>query len=99
MSSFFGRAAIVSHTPVVSVVMAAYNAERFVAEALESVLEQTLGDFELLVVDDGSIDDTPDIVERHVRLDRRIRFFRLPRNLGTPHAKNTALQHARAPYV
>lgn len=93
------RPAIVSRTPTVSVVMAAYNAQPFVAEALESVLEQTLSDFELLVVDDASTDETPAIVERYARRDRRIRVFSLPRNAGTAHAKNAALQHARAPFV
>jgi len=91
--------AIFSHTPTVSVVMAAYNAQDFVAEAIESVLEQTLSDFELLVVDDASSDDTPAIIARYARRDRRIRILRLPRNGGTAHAKNAALQHVRAPLV
>ena len=93
------RPFIASPTPTVSVVMTAYNAQPFVAEALESVLEQTLTDFELLVVDDASTDDTPVIIERYASRDRRIRVFRLPRNMGTAHAKNTAIAHARAPFV
>jgi glycosyltransferase involved in cell wall biosynthesis len=91
--------AIVSHTPAVSVVIPTYNAQPYLAEALESVLGQTLADFELLVVDDASVDDTPAIIERYARRDRRIRVFRLPRNAGTAHARNVALQYARAPFV
>ncbi|MGE5320848.1 MAG: glycosyltransferase family 2 protein [Hyphomicrobiaceae bacterium] len=91
--------AITSRTPTVSVVMAAYNAQAYLAEALESVLGQTLRDFELLVVDDASTDGTPALIERYASRDHRIRVFRLPRNAGTAHAKNVALQHARAPYV
>src|SRR5512139_319928 len=87
------------HTPTVSVVMAAYNAEDFLAEAIESVLGQTLTDFELLVVDDASTDGSPAIVERYARVDRRIRAFRLARNGGTAQARNVALKQARAPFV
>lgn len=85
--------------PRVSVVMAAYNAQAFVAEAIESVLGQTLRDFELLVVDDASTDATPAIVERYARAHNRIRVLRLDWNGGTAHAKNLALEHARAPLV
>jgi glycosyltransferase involved in cell wall biosynthesis len=86
-------------TPTVSVVMAVYNAQDFLAEAIESVLDQTLRDFELLVVDDASTDGSPAIIERYARLDRRIRTFRLARNGGTAHARNVALEHAQAPFV
>lgn len=86
-------------TPTVSVVMAVYNAQDFLAEAIESVLDQTLRDFELLVVDDASTDGSPAIIERYARLDRRIRTFRLARNGGTAHARNVALAHAQAPFV
>lgn len=87
------------HTPAVSVVMAAYNAQAFVAEAIESLLDQTTRDFELLVVDDASSDGTSAIIERYARLDRRIRVFSLACNRGTAHAKNVALAHAQAPFV
>jgi glycosyltransferase involved in cell wall biosynthesis len=79
--------------------MAVYNAQDFLAEAIESVLDQTLADFELLVVDDASTDATPAIIERYARADGRIRVFRLDRNGGTAHAKNLALEHARATLV
>lgn len=87
------------HAPMVSVVMAAYNAEAFVAEAIESVLGQTLADLEFLIVDDASTDGTPAIVARYARADRRIRVFRLARNRGTAQARNAALAHARAPFI
>jgi glycosyltransferase involved in cell wall biosynthesis len=87
------------HTPTVSVVMAVYNAQDFLAEAIDSVLGQTLRDFELLVVDDASTDASPAIIERYARADRRIRAIRLARNGGTAHARNAGLEHARAPFV
>ncbi len=85
--------------PAVSVVMTAYNAEAWLAEALESVLAQTLADFELLFVDDGSTDATHAIAEGYARQDARIRVLRLARNGGVANAKNAALGLARAPLV
>lgn len=60
-------------TPLVSVVMPARDAERFLPEALASVRDQTLGDFELIAVDDGSRDCTREILERAAREDPRVR--------------------------
>ena len=65
-------------TPVVSVVMTAYNAGSWIEQAIRSILKQTLSDFELVIVDDGSTDDTVRIV-RSIN-DERIRFH------GRPHA-------------
>jgi glycosyltransferase involved in cell wall biosynthesis len=61
-------------TPVVSVLMPVYNAARYVAEAVESVLAQTFGDFELIVVDDGSTDRSLRILRRFERRDPRVRL-------------------------
>ncbi len=51
--------------PLITVVMPVYNCERFVAQAVESILDQTLADFELVIIDDGSIEKTPEILRRH----------------------------------
>lgn len=85
--------------PTVSVVMSAYNAEAYLAEALDSVLGQTLTDFELLLVDDGSTDDTSRIIERYACRDARIKAIHLERNGGVAHAKNIALALAQAPFI
>src|SRR5205823_128922 len=62
-----------SHTaaPEVAVLMTAYNAQHYLAEALDSILNQTFGDFELVVVDDGSTDKTLSILENYARRDPR----------------------------
>ncbi len=61
--------------PIVSIIIPAYNAEKYLAKAIESVLSQTLHDWELFVVNDGSIDDTEMIAERFVEFDQRIQYI------------------------
>jgi glycosyltransferase involved in cell wall biosynthesis len=62
--------------PLISVLMPAYNAERYVAETVESILNQTLRDFEFLIIDDGSTDRTPEILADYAGRDERIRLVR-----------------------
>jgi hypothetical protein len=80
--------------PLVSVITPTYNHERYIAECIESVLQQTFTDWEQIVVDDGSSDRTADIVEGY--RDPRIRYIRLPhRGLASlEETYNTALQTA-----
>jgi len=85
--------------PLVSVVMAAYNAGRFVEAALASLSAQTLPDLEVLVADDGSADDTAARVEGAARRDGRIRLLRMGRNGGQAAALNAAIDAARGRYL
>ncbi len=82
--------------PTVSVIMPAYNQARYLGEAVRSVLGQDFGDFELIVVDDGSTDDTPSVAEG-VR-DGRVRYIRQA-NRGLSGARNTGLRHASGALV
>ncbi len=82
--------------PKVSVIMPAYNAARFITLAVESVLAQTLSDWEMIIVDDGSTDDTPRILAGIS--DPRIRVIHQP-NGGEAAARNTALDLATGEYV
>ena len=84
--------------PTVSVVMPAYNEARFVETAITSVLRQTYDRFELIVVDDGSTDATPVILERLAAQDGRIRVLRQD-NRGVVGALNRGLAAATGPYV
>ena len=81
----------------VTVCIPAFQAARFVGEAVESVLAQTLADWEAVVVDDGSTDGTAEVVEGF--RDARIRLHRHSRNRGQAEAWNTAVRLARAPLV
>jgi teichuronic acid biosynthesis glycosyltransferase TuaG len=85
--------------PLVSVVTAAFNAERFLAEALASVQGQSFADWECLVVDDGSSDATAAVAERFAAEDPRIRLLRHASNRGTAAARNTALVAAGGRYI
>lgn len=88
-----------SDTPAVTVVMPVHNGERFVEAALRSIMTQTLRDIEILVIDDGSKDGTPAILERLAAEDDRIRVERFEVNRQVPGAVNHALGLARAPLV
>jgi hypothetical protein len=78
----------------VSVITPAWNAAAFLAETLDSVLGQTFTDWEMLVVDDGSSDETPQIVSSYVQRDARIRLLRQA-NAGPSAARNHAMREAR----
>lgn len=86
-------------SPRVSVVVPTYDAEGFVAAALRSLLDQTLTDWEAIVVDDASRDRTVDVVADFVRRDPRIRLERHEVNGGPAAARNTALAVARGTWV
>jgi glycosyltransferase involved in cell wall biosynthesis len=75
------------HAPRVSIIVPAYNAARFLGAAIESAFAQTLPDWEMLVVDDGSKDDTLSVAERYAALDPRVRVF-TQSNAGPSVARN-----------
>jgi hypothetical protein len=81
------------------VVVPVYNAERYLEEAIESVLGQTLKQLELVAVDDGSQDGSRAILERLAASDRRITIVANERNLGMSGARNRGWRAARAPYI
>lgn len=81
--------------PLVSVIMAAYNAEKYITESIQSVLEQTYTNWELVVVNDGSIDKTESKI--YAFDDPRIRYFSQI-NLGVSAARNTALRNIKGNY-
>src|SRR6185312_7739382 len=85
-------------SPVVSVVMPVFNTERYVARATESILGQSFGDFEFIIIDDGSTDGSRGILERYARQDGRIRLVSRA-NTGYAVALNEGLGMARGEFV
>ncbi|NVN89334.1 MAG: glycosyltransferase family 2 protein [Desulfuromonadales bacterium] len=83
----------------VSVCIPTFKYGRFIAETIESILCQTCTDFELLIIDDNSPDDTADIVSRYAQQDARIRFSVNPENLGMVKNWNYCLSQARGDYI
>src|SRR5438552_5575639 len=85
-------------TPAVTVLMPVYNADRFVAETVETILAQTFNDFEFLIIDDGSTDRSLEILQSYANRDPRIRLISRP-NTGYVVALNEGLELARGECV
>ena len=79
--------------------MPAYNAEGFIAESIQSVLDQTYAKWELLVVDDSSKDSTKNIVKRFSETDERIQLLENATNLGTHHTRNKGIKAAKGDFI
>lgn len=84
---------------LVSVIMAAYNHEKYIAEAIESVLNQTSPDLELVIVDDCSKDNSKEIIRAYQEKDGRVRAFFHPNNLGIARTANDALKATKGKYI
>lgn len=86
------------HTPLASILMPVYNQERFLGQSLASAQAQTLGDCEIVCIDDGSTDSSPALLRKAAEKDPRIRVIR-QKNAGVSAARNRALDEARGKYV
>src|SRR3989338_2866983 len=78
--------------PKVSVVIATYNRAHLVSEAIESVLQQTFSDFEMILVNDASCDGTQEVLEKWAQHDSRIRVFHFPKNSGPSLVRNFGIK-------
>ena len=85
--------------PLVSIVTPSYNSEKYIAETIASVQQQTVTDWELLIVDDASSDATVTKIKRLQAEDSRIKCFPLKENKGPAHARNLGIQKARGKYL
>jgi len=84
--------------PAISIGMPVYDGERYLEEALDSLLGQSCGDFNLVISDNASTDNTEAICREYAGRDRRIRYVRLERNIGGPRNWNHVVTLATAPY-
>lgn len=85
--------------PLITVVMPNYNGQRFVEQAIDSVLAQTYTNFELIVVDDCSTDASLQLVEKKAAGDSRIRVIAMDHNSGVANVRNTGIREAKGEYI
>ncbi|MCP8967838.1 glycosyltransferase family 2 protein [Ectobacillus ponti] len=85
--------------PKVSVAMSVYNGERYLAEAIESILNQTYSEFEFIICDDASNDRSVIIVEEYMKTDSRITLIRNEKNMGLAASLNRCIEVARGDYI
>lgn len=86
-------------SPKVSVLMSVLNGERYLSEAVDSILNQTFTDFEFIVIDDGSTDTTPDILAEYAHRDHRMVIIQNKQNIGLTRSLNKGLALARGEYI
>lgn len=84
---------------LVSIIMPCYNASRYIGDAIESVLSQTYTNWELLVTDDCSMDNSTEIVGHYSQLDVRIRLLKMKENEGAAKARNNSIRNAKGKYI
>lgn len=84
---------------LVSIITPSYNSSRFISQTIESVLNQTYQNWELLIIDDCSPDKANDIIEMYCKKDNRIKLIKLGQNVGPANARNDGIKQARGKYI
>ena len=90
---------MMENQPLVSVIMPSYNAERYIAESIESVLHQTYRNWELIITDDCSSDRTPEIVHSYCQQDQRISFVVAEQHSGIAQTRNQSIARAKGRFI
>lgn len=86
--------------PKISIIIPTYNSSRFINRTISSVLNQTYTDWELLIIDDNSTDNTVELVDKFIKQDQRIKLYKTPQNSGGPALpKNIGIENAKGEYV
>ncbi len=86
-------------SPKVSIIIPVYNVEIYIKDCIESLVNQTLRDIELIFVDDCGNDNSMAIVEKYAKKDNRIKIVRHTKNSGLSASRNTGIEHSSAPYI
>ena len=84
-------------TPKVSVLMSVYNGEKYLREAVESILHQTFIDFEFIIIDDGSTDSTNEVIRSY--RDQRIKLLESEKNIGLTKFLNKGIKYSTGEYI
>lgn len=84
---------------LVSIITPSYNCERFIAKTIESVLAQTYKNWEMIIIDDCSPDNSNKIIEEYIKKDNRIKLIKLKKNSGPAIARNRGIEEAKGRYI
>ncbi len=87
------------NTPKVSIITATFNREAFVREAIDSVLAQSFKNWEMVIIDDASTDNTERVIKKYIDGEARIKYFKNDKNLGIAKTRNRGLELARGEYI
>ncbi|MBU0707872.1 glycosyltransferase [Patescibacteria group bacterium] len=88
-----------SHHPKISVITSAYNDQKHISESIESILSQTEGNFEFIIIDDGSTDNSLEIIYKFKKRDSRIKLIRNKTNIGLTKSLNKGLEQSQGKYI
>lgn len=84
---------------IVSIITPCFNSEKYIAETIQSVLNQTFQNWEMIIIDDGSTDRTKEIITDFIKIDLRIQLFPLDKNSGAAKARNLGINQASGHYM
>lgn len=84
---------------LISIIMPAYNAKKYISDSIKSVLNQTYSNWELIVIDDCSTDDTSIIIKEYCKRDYRIKYIKQSKNSGAACARNKGIKEANGTYI
>ncbi len=91
---------MINNAPLVSVIIPTYNSGQYISETIESVLYQTYTNWEILIIDDGSIDSTKSIIQSYISKDPRIKYISLGYNSGKPaRGRNVGINNSSGKYI
>jgi teichuronic acid biosynthesis glycosyltransferase TuaG len=90
---------MIFENPLVSIITPSYNSSRFIKDTIESVLNQTYLNWELLISDDCSTDNSVEIIKSYIKLDPRIKLFCLSSNVGAASARNISIKNAKGMFI
>ncbi len=84
---------------LISVITPAYNAEKFISDTIDSIIKQTYTNWELLITDDCSTDETWELLQKYAANDERIKIFRLEKNSGPGITRNNSIKHSKGRFI
>lgn len=87
------------NSPFVSVIISVYNSETYLNESMRSMLDQTYHNFELIIINDGSTDNSKEVINSYLKKDRRIVYLENKKNVGLPISLNKGIKSARGIYI